>query len=337
MHSILQSGESRELTRSSNDLLTVKGLTLEFHTFEGVARVLYDVGFSLAPNSWTGLVGETGCGKSVTASAVIRLLPPSARIVGGQIRFKGKELLSLSERELRPIRGAEISMVLQDPSVAVNPAFKVGYQIQETIMQHQSVGKRAATERAEHLMSEVGLERYILTQYPHELSGGMLQRVMIGLAVVCNPSLILADEPTSSLDVTVQKDILILMKELSLAHLTTVLLITHDLVLVAQTCHAVIVMYAGLVVERGSTEDILSKGFHPYTQALIRAIPVIERKRKVLEEIPGNVPNLFQRPKGCPFFARCTVRIPGRCDEITPAEIEISPGHFVRCHHAYEA
>jgi peptide/nickel transport system ATP-binding protein len=315
----------------SGELLSVEDLSVEFHTYDGVIQVLEDVTFGVRQGRWTGLVGETGCGKSVTASAIIRLLPQSAR-VSGRVLFKGKDLLQKTERAMRRIRGAEISMIFQDPSIAINPALKIGFQIAETIATHQSTNARESRQRAQAILQKVGLGSYVMDQYAYELSGGMLQRVMIGLALSCDPDLILADEPTSSLDVTIQKDILSLMKELSSISQTAMLFITHDLVLVGQTCDEVVVMYAGMVVERGSTEAVLDRSFHPYTRALVNAIPTIDTRKDYLEEIEGNVPDLLLRPPGCPFASRCKFKMAGLCESVVPRETRLEEGHYTRCH-----
>jgi peptide/nickel transport system ATP-binding protein len=313
------------------ELLAVDNLSLEFHTYDGIVKVLEDVTFTLWPNRWTGLVGETGCGKSVTASSIIRLLPPSARL-SGRILFKGADLVALPESMLRDIRGSRISMIFQDPSIAINPALKIGYQIAETISVHQNTDKRKSREIARKVLSQAGLSGYVLDQYAHELSGGMLQRVMIGLALSCNPDLILADEPTSSLDVTIQKDILFLMKELGDIYRTSILFITHDLILVGQTCDDVVVMYAGIVVERGPAMAVLTRSFHPYTKALVNAIPTIDAKKEMLEEIEGNVLDPLNRSKGCPFEPRCRHRIARVCEEVVPQETRLEDDHHTRCH-----
>jgi oligopeptide/dipeptide ABC transporter ATP-binding protein len=312
-------------------LLAVENLSISFHTVDGLAGVLDGVSFEVPERRWTGLVGETGCGKSVTASAIIRLLPHSAR-VAGRIAFRGDDLLRKSERQMRSLRGREIAMVFQDPGVAINPALKIGSQIAETIATHQNVGWHEARERAAAAVRRVELDERVLHQYAHELSGGMRQRVMIALALACNPTLILADEPTSSLDVTVQRDILALMKELSTSSRTAVLFITHDLILVSQICEELVVMYAGIVVERGPSEAVLRLRHHPYTRALIAAIPTIEYRKAELDEIEGSVPSFMARPAGCPFAPRCASRIPGTCDFIAPQERTVAEGVRVRCH-----
>jgi oligopeptide/dipeptide ABC transporter ATP-binding protein len=312
-------------------LLAVDNLSLSFRTVDGVAAVLDRVSFDVPEGHWTGLVGETGCGKSVTASAVIRLLPRNAA-VAGRIALRGIDLMQKSEREMRSIRGRDIAMVFQDPGVAINPALKIGSQIAETIAIHQELGRGEARERAAAAVRRVDLDERVLQQYAHELSGGMRQRVMIALALACNPSLILADEPTSSLDVTVQRDILALMKELSTVSRTAVLFITHDLVLVGQTCDELVVMYAGTVVERGPSGAVLRLKHHPYTRALIAAIPAIDARKTALDEIEGSVPSLMPRPAGCPFAPRCTTRIPGTCDRVAPVERAVADGVRVRCH-----
>ncbi len=312
-------------------LLAVAHLSVSFNTYDGLANVLEDVTFSIKPGRWTGLVGETGCGKSVTASAIIRLLPPSA-CVSGRVLFKGKNLLEETGKAMRSIRGSQIAMIFQDPAIALNPALKVGFQIAETIAAHQDIGGRESWERAQAVLRQVGLGPQVLGQYAYELSGGMSQRVMIGLALACSPSLILADEPTSSLDVTIQKEILGLLKEQGTISRTALLFITHDLVLVGQVCDEVVVMYAGIVVERGSTETVFSRPSHPYTCALVNAIPTIDTRRDFLEEIEGNVPDLLPRPPGCLFAMRCKQKIVGLCEGVLPPEKMLEEGHYVRCH-----
>jgi oligopeptide/dipeptide ABC transporter ATP-binding protein len=312
-------------------LLEVNDLSVSFRTVDGVAGVLDQVSFEVPEGHWTGLVGETGCGKSVTASAVIRLLPRNAA-AAGQIALRGIDLMQKSEREMRSIRGRDIAMVFQDPGVAINPALKIGSQIAETIAVHNELGRHEARERAAAAVRRVDLDGRVLQQYAHELSGGMRQRVMIALALACNPSLILADEPTSSLDVTVQRDILALMKELSAVSRTAVLFITHDLVLVGQTCDELVVMYAGTIVERGPSQAVLRLKHHPYTRALVAAIPMIDARKTALDEIEGSVPSLMPRPAGCPFAPRCTSRIPGTCERVAPVERVVADGVRVRCH-----
>jgi len=312
-------------------LLSVDRLSVAFHTADGVAKVLEDVTFDVQPGRWIGLVGETGCGKSVTASTIIRLQPSSARTTGA-VRFDGVDLLAQSDAKMREIRGNRIAMIFQDPGVAINPALKIGFQIAETIATHQHTGRGEARERAIAVLRQVGLDAHVMNQFAHELSGGMRQRVMIGLALACNPSLILADEPTSNLDVTIQRDILALIKELSALHGTAVLFISHDLILVGQMCDEVVVMYAGSVVERGPTESVLRRSFHPYTRALVNAIPTIDARRQALEEIEGSVPDLLPRPPGCLFASRCKHRIEGLCDTVAPAERDVEEGIRTRCH-----
>lgn len=316
---------------ASSPLLAVNELSVSFHSVDGVAGVLESVSFEVPEGGWTGLVGETGCGKSVTASAIIRLLPRTAS-VSGRIAFRGDNLLEKSAREMRALRGGEIAMVFQDPGVAINPALKIGSQIAETIAAHQHVGRHEARERAAAALRKVGLGERVLNQYTHELSGGMRQRVMIALALACNPSLILADEPTSSLDVTVQRDIIALIKELSTVSRTAVLFITHDLILVGQTCETLVVMYAGSVVERGPGEAVLRRTFHPYTRGLVAAIPTVDARKAELDEIEGSVPALAPRPGGCLFAPRCPSRIPGTCDTVAPEERLVDEGVRVRCH-----
>jgi len=311
-------------------LLSIQALSVSLETADGLARVLDDVTFDIPSRHWTGLVGETGCGKSMTAAAIIGLLPPSAR-ASGRIVYKGTDLLTETESELRKVRGSQIAMVFQDPGVAINPALKIGFQIAETIATHQNVHRSEARRRAMAVLQDVGLDARVMNQYAYELSGGMRQRVMIGLALACNPSLILADEPTSNLDVTIQRDILVLIKELSKLYTTAILFITHDLMLVGQICDDIVVMYAGIVMERGPTEAVLRRTFHPYTRALVNAIPTIDARRNVLEEIEGSVPTL-QRPPGCVYAPRCKHQIPGLCDRVAPPEREVDEGIRTRCH-----
>jgi len=316
----------------TDKMLEIQELSIDFHTYEGVVSVLSEINLDIYPNKWTGVVGETGCGKTMTALSILQLLPKSAKITKGKILFMGENLFKKKEKELQKIRGKKISMVFQDPNVAVNPAFKIGTQLVETIRWHQKIWKVDARNRAYELLEKVGLDRNVFSYYPHELSGGMLQRVMIALAISCEAELIIADEPTTALDVTTQKEILILMKKLGDSLKKAVLLISHDLILVYQTCDFIAVMYAGQIAERGPMDKVIEQSLHPYTKGLIRAIPTIDQKKSQLEEIPGNVPSLLNKSEGCPFFKRCPERINGVCEKMNPQEVEVSSQHYVRCH-----
>jgi len=297
-------------------LLEVKDLKTYFYTYEGTVRALEGVSFSVKDSRTMGLVGETGCGKSVTALSITRLIPdPPGRILSGSIQFKGKDLLKVSDDEMRAIRGKDISMIFQEPKSALNPVYTVGEQIAENALLHDETisglskreKKREAWTKAVDMLRVVGIaepER-VAKSYPHELSGGMCQRSMIALAMVCNPSLLIADEPTTALDVTIQAQILELMKDLIKKFGSSVLLITHNLGVVAETCDDVAVMYAGKIIEKGSVRDVFKEPLHPYTRGLMEAIPSVEKKKEALKSIPGSVPNLINPPMGCRFHPRC--------------------------------
>lgn len=323
-------------------LLQVEGLRTYFYTYEGVVKALEGIGFDMDFMKTLGLVGETGCGKSVTAMSIARLIPsPPGKILGGRVFYKGKDLRKASEAEMRSVRGKEISMIFQEPRSALNPVIRVGEQIAEVLYVHdeeiRSIGdqkekEKKAMERVYAMLGSMGIpnpER-IASSYPHELSGGMCQRVMIAMAMICNPSLLIADEPTTALDVTIQAQILELMKEMIRKYRSSVLLITHNLGVVADICDDVAVMYAGQIVERGMVEKIFAEPAHPYTAGLIRAVPNVEKDIGRLETIPGSVPNLINPPTGCRFHPRCD-RAMDVCRESVPPVTEISDGHGVSC------
>ena len=314
-------------------LLEVKGLKTYFFTDRGQARAVDDVSFTLFPGRTLAVVGESGCGKSVTALSVMRLIPdPPGRIVAGEIRFDGTDLLTLSERQMRRIRGNQISMIFQEPMTSLNPVFRVKEQITEVLRLHQRLSKAAALDRAVDLLHQVGIpspERRV-NDYPHQMSGGMRQRVMIAMALACSPRLLIADEPTTALDVTIQAQILELMDALRRKTGTAILLITHDLAVVAETAEHVVVMYAGRIVEEADVKALFNRPLHPYTQGLMRSIPgVTASDRARLEAIPGVVPNLLSLPRGCKFNDRCT-RAFDRCFDAEPGLIR-TDGHSVRC------
>ena len=319
----------------SEKLLEVRDLYINFYTYEGVVKAIDGVSFHINERETFGLVGETGCGKSVTARAILRLIPtPPGKIERGEIIYKGVDLLKLSEAEILKYRGNEISMIFQEPMNSLNPVFTIGDQLIETIMVNQKKSREEAYEIAVEMLEKVKLPdpESIMNKYPHELSGGQRQRVVIAIALSCNPSLLIADEPTTALDVTVQAQILDLMEELKQKLGMSILMITHDLGVVAEICQRVGVMYAGNIVEMASVEDIFEKRLHPYTKGLLNAIPIFgEGKKRRLEEIPGSVPNLLHPPPGCRFHPRCPFA-KEICKKEKPELVEIEPGHYVRCH-----
>jgi len=314
-----------------NELLSIEDLYLNFRTFWGMAYVLNGIDLKIYKDEVFGLVGETGCGKSVTSMSILRLLPSNAE-VSGKIIFEGKNLLELSEKEMKKIRGERISMVFQDPMSSLNPLFKIKTQMVDVIKLHHKISKEEAIERAIELLKAVNLPdpNRILESYPHQLSGGMRQRVMIALALSFNPSLLIADEPTTALDVTIQKQILDLILELKKQYHFSVLLITHDLGVVAETCDRVGVMYAGNMVEIADVEELFENPLHPYTQGLLSAIPD-PRYKKPLKPLRGNVPSLLEPPPGCRFHPRCDHMMP-ICKKEKPKLIEYSKNHYVACH-----
>ncbi len=317
-------------------LLDVRDLCVEFQTRKGVARVLEGVSFALRPGETMGLVGESGCGKSMTALAIMRLIPdPPGRITAGEVVFDGRDLLGLDDAAMRDVRGNRVSMIFQEPMTSLNPVFTVGEQIAEAVRLHQRLDRRAAHERAVEMLESVGIPaaRRRVDEYPHQFSGGMRQRVMIAMALACNPGVLIADEPTTALDVTVQAQIFDLISDLRSTTGASVILITHDMGAVAEMTDRVAVMYAGRIVEEGSVEQILEEPLHPYTQGLIACAP--GRRTAVrgepLEEIPGTVPSLLERRGGCAFADRCK-HVQPRCRTQQPAELRVAGGrHRVVC------
>jgi peptide/nickel transport system ATP-binding protein len=317
------------------NLLEVRDLRVYFHTEDGILKAVDGVNFQVKAGEMLGLVGESGCGKSVTAFSILQLLPaPPAKYEGGEIIFEGENLLSKNEKALRRIRGNSISMIFQEPMSSLNPVMSIGKQITETVIEHQKKSKREAREIAIDMLRRVGIPapETRFDEYPHQLSGGMKQRVMIAIALVCNPKLLIADEPTTALDVTIQAQILDLLKALQIEFNMSVLLITHDLGVVAETCHNVAVMYAGKIVEYASVNDLFEYPKHPYTHGLFRSLPSITDKKATLDVIPGVVPNPLDFPSGCRFRNRCPLA-QDEC-KIEPALRELTPGHFVACHFA---
>ena len=316
-----------------NNLLEVENLRTAFLTDNGEVTSVEGVSFQLKPGETVGIVGESGCGKSVTSLSIMKLLGKNGFIREGSVRLNGLDLVTLPEPELRRIRGSEISMIFQDPMTSLNPVFTIGNQLAESIILHLKKNKKEARRHALDMLKKVGLARAedILNSYPHELSGGMRQRVMIAMALSCKPKLLIADEPTTALDVTIQAQILNLMKELQQGSDTAIMLITHDLGVVAEMADKVIVMYAGQVVEETDVFTLFENPLHPYTQGLIASVPHLELDgEEQLASIPGTVPSLQQMPVGCRFHTRCPYAM-DQCITRQPQLMEAEPGHQVRC------
>ena len=321
---------------NTKPLLEVKGLKTYFYTEDGVVRAVDGVSFEVYPGEVLGIVGESGCGKSVTSLSIMRLISKPGRVDAGEILLDGKNLLDLSEEEMTKVRGNRISMIFQQPQTALNPVFKVGDQLAEVLNVHQDLGKDAGWKRAIQLLKMVGVpdpERRV-EAYPHELSGGMAQRVMIAMALACVPELLLADEPTTALDVTIQAQILDLIRDMRRDLGTSVILITHDLGVVAEMAERVAVMYAGEIVEQTDVNSLFDEPLHPYTQGLIGSIPILGEIKDKLDVIPGSVPNLMNLPPGCRFAPRCQARFKHAlniCTVEKPELEEVKAGHFIRC------
>jgi len=330
--------ETRSPTAVSRRILTVNDLKVRFHMRDGVVRAVNGVSFDLCRGETLGIVGESGCGKSVTALCIMGLLPrPPARIESGTVTLEDRNLLSLSEEEIRKVRGNEISMIFQEPMTSLNPVMTVGYQIAESLMLHQGLSKKEALDKAVEFLDLVRIPdaRRRLRQYPHEMSGGMRQRVMIAMALSCNPKVLIADEPTTALDVTIQAQILKLMLQLKQRIETAIIMITHDLGVIAQVAQRVVVMYVGLKVEEASVGDLFDQPMHPYTRGLMASIPRVDvavsgARGARLEEIPGVVPSLRREITGCPFAPRCSLA-KEQCHQVQPPFVEKTPGHWVAC------
>jgi oligopeptide transport system ATP-binding protein len=314
-------------------LLSVEDLRVQFWTARGTVYAVNGVSFEIAPGETLGIVGESGCGKSVTALAMLGLLPRAGRVPTGRALFAGRDLLRLSDRELRGIRGREIAMIFQDPMTSLNPVLTIGRQIRETLETHLGMSRREAERRATELIDRVGIPgaKARIRDYPHQFSGGMRQRAMIAMALACRPKLLIADEPTTALDVTIQAQILDLLRELVAEENAALILITHDLGVVAGMCERVNVMYAGMFMETGSAEQLFAAPRHPYTLGLLQSVPRLDAARRArLQPIEGAPPNMLRAPSACPFAPRCRYDVPASHAEVPPL-VEIAPGHQVAC------
>ena len=323
---------------SDNHLLQIEELKTYFYTFEGIAKAVDDVSFFLAKGEVLGIVGESGCGKSVTAQSIMRLIPePPGRIVHGNILFDGTDIVPLSMEQMRSIRGNRIAMIFQEPMTSLNPVYTIGNQISEMFILHENRSKRDSWARSIEMLQKVQIpaaEKRV-HEYPHQLSGGMRQRAMIAMALACNPEILIADEPTTALDVTIQAQILELMMQLKEDYDTAIMMITHDLGVIAEIAERILVMYAGKVVEAGPTDIIFEDPKHPYTQGLLKSIPKLGERaihgRRQLQEITGIVPSLYDLPDGCRFYPRCQQAME-ICNQSVPELIEVGDSHRVRCY-----
>ena len=322
---------------SDNILLRVSGLTTRFFTDEGVAYAVEDVSFDVPRGGTLALVGESGCGKTVTALSILRLIPdPPGRIESGSVRLDSKELLALSEEDMRAVRGNRIAMIFQEPMTSLNPVFTIGDQIAEAVVLHEKAGRAEARAKAVAMLRKVGIPdpEQRVSEYPHQMSGGMRQRVMIAMALVCGPELLIADEPTTALDVTIQAQILDLLRALRGASGMSMLMITHDLGIVAETADSVAVMYAGRIVEQADVRELFAAPLHPYTVGLFRSRPDLEPTGRPLAVIPGTVPSPLAVPPGCPFHPRCPLADDARCpNERPPLQVK-KAGHLAACWHS---
>jgi oligopeptide/dipeptide ABC transporter ATP-binding protein len=317
---------------SEAPLLSVRHLTTEFHSPNTPpARALVDVFFDVMPGQTVGLVGESGCGKTTTLLSVLRLLPSSGRITAGQVLFKGQDLLKLTESQMRAFRWKEIAIIFQGAMNALNPVMKIGDQIRECMLLHDMMDREQAEERVGELLEMVGIPRVRRDQYPHQYSGGMRQRAMIAMALACAPDLLFADEPTTALDVMIQAQVLALLKDIQKLLGLAIVLVTHDLGVVAEVCDSVVVMYGGKVAEYGSADRIYNDPQHPYTRRLLASFPDLNHPSDSLASIPGTPPRLTELPAGCRFHPRCDVRLE-TCSRVDPPVLQVSPGHYAACH-----
>lgn len=314
-----------------SDILKIEDLVIQYDTDSGCVHALNGLSLTLREGETLGLVGETGAGKTTLARSIMGLIQcPPGKIVSGKILYRGEDLLTMKEKHRQSIRGKEISMIFQDPMTSLNPVTTVGDQIAEAVMAHEKIGKKQAWEKALEMLETVGISRERASDYPHQFSGGMKQRVVIAMALACNPMLLIADEPTTALDVTIQAQVLKLMKELKAKYNTAMLMITHDLGIVAEVCDEVSVMYAGRVVEHGTLEDVFEHTAHPYTEGLFNSIPNIEARTHRLVPIHGLMPDPTNLPAGCPFAPRCSKATPA-CQAALPRRTQLSDTHYVCC------
>ncbi len=323
---------------TEDPLLEVSDLCTYFHTEDGVVRAVDGVSYSIGRGETLCVVGESGCGKSVTAMSILQLIPsPPGRIESGKILFEGKNLVEYDEAAMRTIRGNEISVIFQEPMTSLNPVFRVGDQIAEALILHQGLSKAQARERTIEMLRRVGIPSpdSRVDEYPHQLSGGMKQRIMIAMALACDPALLIADEPTTALDVTIQAQILQLLRELKRSENMSILLITHDLAVVAEMADHVVVMYAGKVIEQADVEELFLHPQHPYTIGLFRSLPRVGHQKEKLDVIEGNVPNPLEFPVGCKFWPRCA-HATDICKREEPTLDEVRPGHSASCHNIGE-
>ncbi len=313
------------------DLLEVRNLTVDFYTPRGAARAVDNVSFSIAPGEVFGLAGESGCGKSTAAHAIMRLIKSPGKITGGEVLFKGRSVMGLNAEELRRFRWSEVSIVFQSAMNALNPVMSLGDQLEDAIRAHETVSKKEAMERAAELFDLVGIANTRLKSYPHELSGGMRQRSVIAMALALRPALVIMDEPTTALDVVVQRDILQQIEDLQVKLGFSILFITHDLSLLVEFSTRLAIMYAGRIVEFAPAAELFSNPLHPYTLGLMNSFPSIRGEKKQLQGIPGTLPDLVNTPPGCRFAPRCP-RVMGRCTALDPVLREVTPGHWAACY-----
>ncbi len=311
-------------------LLRIEDLTIHFPTEEGDVRAVNGVSLSVEAGQTLGLVGETGAGKTTTALGILRLVPEPGQVESGSIIYKDRDIMTMSEKEVQDIRGNEISMIFQDPMTALNPVMTVGDQVAEVILRHQNCTKVEAQQRMIDILGKVGIGPDRASDYPHQFSGGMKQRVVIAIALACNPKLLLADEPTTALDVTIQAQVMRMINDLKREFNTSMILITHDLGIVAESCDQVAIMYAGEIVEYGSLEDIFDHTAHPYTKGLFNSIPSLDKDTERLQPIQGLMPDPANLPEGCKFHPRCPYAVEA-CAQQHPGMTDLTPGHLCRC------
>lgn len=311
-------------------LLDIKNLSIHFQTEEGDVCAVNGIDLSVEPGKTLGLVGETGAGKTTTALGILRLVPEPGKVLSGTIEYKGKDIMKMSEKEVQDIRGNEISMIFQDPMTALNPVMTVGDQVAEVVLRHQNCSKSEAQGRMIEILGKVGIGAERAGDFPHQFSGGMKQRVVIAIALACNPKLLLADEPTTALDVTIQAQVMRMINDLKREFNTSMILITHDLGIVAESCDQVAIMYAGEIVEYGSLEDIFDHTTHPYTKGLFNSIPSLDKDTERLQPIQGLMPDPANLPEGCKFHPRCPYAVEA-CAQQHPGMTELTAGHLCRC------